>query len=138
MLSIVFQPNAVCCVSYQSLSRSWHTDFDYRLFCLPDLETGAMVGVSGRQGMLTPPRHLIPPMVSRGPCWPTFSDLYFLQDLWGRWLFIMHAILYRWYWDIASPIWDVDDSVAKAILFVIKWSRLLVKKSIQVWSSHWR
>jgi hypothetical protein len=39
-----FRQNAVWCVSYQ-------------------LELGLIAGVTGRQGMLTPPRHLIPPLV---------------------------------------------------------------------------
>jgi hypothetical protein len=47
-------------VSYQSLSRFWYTDFDYGL---PKLELGLTAGVTGRQGMLTPPRHLIPSLV---------------------------------------------------------------------------
>jgi hypothetical protein len=33
------------------------------LLCLPDLETGLTAGVTGRQGMFTAPRNLIPPLV---------------------------------------------------------------------------
>jgi hypothetical protein len=50
----------------QSLSRSWHTDLDYGSYCLPDLEIGLRAGVPGREGMLTIPRHLIPPLVFQG------------------------------------------------------------------------
>jgi hypothetical protein len=35
-----FGPHAVCYVSYQSLSRSWHTDLDYGSYRLPDLVIG--------------------------------------------------------------------------------------------------
>jgi hypothetical protein len=43
-----------------------HTDFDYGLLRLPDLEIGLAVGVTGQQGMLTPPSHLILPLVCPG------------------------------------------------------------------------
>jgi hypothetical protein len=39
-------------ISYQSLSRSWHTDFDYGLYRLSNLEIGLMAGVTDRLGML--------------------------------------------------------------------------------------
>jgi hypothetical protein len=65
-VQLSFRPNAVWCVSYQSLSRSWYTDLDYGLYCLPELELGLMVDVTGQQGMLTPPRHLIPSLVFPG------------------------------------------------------------------------
>jgi hypothetical protein len=58
-----FGPNAVWCVSCQSLSCFWYTDFDYGSNRLPELELGLTAGVTGRQGMLTPPRHLIPPLM---------------------------------------------------------------------------
>jgi hypothetical protein len=53
-----FRPNYVLCFSYQSRSRSW-------LWFIPlsDLEIGLPAGVTGRQGMLTSPRHLVPPLV---------------------------------------------------------------------------
>jgi hypothetical protein len=44
----------------------WHTDFDYELVRLPDLEIGLTAGVTGHQGMLTPPRHPIPLWFVRG------------------------------------------------------------------------
>jgi hypothetical protein len=49
-----FGPHAVWYVSYmyQSLSRSWHTDLDYGLYRLPNLEIGLTAGVTGLQGML--------------------------------------------------------------------------------------
>jgi hypothetical protein len=61
-----FTPNAVWCVSYQSLSRSWYTDLDYDSYRLPDLELGLTMGVTDQQGVLTPPRYLIPRLIY--PC----------------------------------------------------------------------
>jgi hypothetical protein len=57
---------AVWCVSYQSLSCSWHTDLDYGSYRLPDLEIQITAAVTVSQGILTPPRHLIPPLVYPG------------------------------------------------------------------------
>jgi hypothetical protein len=48
------------------LSRFWHTDLDYGSYSLPDLEIELKAGKTGRQGMLTPSRHLIPPLVNPG------------------------------------------------------------------------
>jgi hypothetical protein len=55
-----FRPYAVWCVSYKLLSRSWHTDLDYGLFRLLDLEIGPTAGVTGRQGMLLLPLLVYP------------------------------------------------------------------------------
>jgi hypothetical protein len=41
----------------------WHTDCDYDLFHLPDLELGLTVSVTGGREMLTPPRHIVPHLV---------------------------------------------------------------------------
>jgi hypothetical protein len=49
-------------ISYQPLSHSWHPDFDYGSYGFLDLEIGLTAGVGSQQGMLTPPRHLIPPL----------------------------------------------------------------------------
>jgi hypothetical protein len=38
--------NAGCSVTYQLLNRHWHTEFDYRLFCLRKLEIGLTAGVT--------------------------------------------------------------------------------------------
>jgi hypothetical protein len=57
-----FRPHAAWYVSYQSLSR-WHTDLEYGSYRLPDMEIGFMAGMTGPQGMLNPPRHLIPPPI---------------------------------------------------------------------------
>jgi hypothetical protein len=46
--------------------RSWHADVDNGQLHIHDQETGLMAGVTGRQGMLTPPKHLIPPPVRPG------------------------------------------------------------------------
>jgi hypothetical protein len=65
--SLPIQPfvglHAVWYASYQSLSRSWHTDLDYDSYRLPNLEIRLTAGVTSRQRMLTPPRHLIPLLV---------------------------------------------------------------------------
>jgi hypothetical protein len=55
------------------LRRSWHTDFFCELFCLPDLEIECTAGVTGLQGMLTPPGHLILP---HGGCDRSTGDAY--------------------------------------------------------------
>jgi hypothetical protein len=39
------------------------TDLDYDSYRLPNLEKGLTVGVIEQQGMLTPPLHLITPMI---------------------------------------------------------------------------
>jgi hypothetical protein len=52
--------NTVWCVSYQFVIRSWDTDSDSGLFCLPGLEKGLAAGMTCRLLMLIPPRHLIP------------------------------------------------------------------------------
>jgi hypothetical protein len=48
------------------------------LFCLPDLEIESTSSVTGRQGMLTPPTHLTPPLVCLRSVFAPFSDLYYL------------------------------------------------------------
>jgi hypothetical protein len=52
------------------------------LYCLPDAEIGLTAGVTGRQGMLIPPRYLIPPLVFPG----TRASLIFL------WVIHLHAL----------------------------------------------
>ena len=39
---------------------------DFGLLRLPDQDYGLTAGVTGRQGMRTPPRHLTPPLVCPG------------------------------------------------------------------------
>jgi hypothetical protein len=56
----VIRSNALWRVLRQSLSRSWHSDFDSRLLRIPDQNKELTAGVTGRQDMLTPCRHLIP------------------------------------------------------------------------------
>jgi hypothetical protein len=59
--------HVICCVLYQLLDRSTHTDFDWGFFRLPDdRKIGLTVSVTGRQGMLIPPRLLIPSLVYPG------------------------------------------------------------------------
>jgi hypothetical protein len=43
-------------------------------------------------GILTPPRHLIPPLIYSKVRVRPFSVLYFLQDLCDWWLFVVYAI----------------------------------------------
>jgi hypothetical protein len=54
------------------------TDLDYGSYHLPNLEKGLTAGVIDRQGMLTPPWHLIPPLIYSEVRARPFSDLYFL------------------------------------------------------------
>jgi hypothetical protein len=90
-----FRPNAVLCVSYQSLSRIWYTDLDYGSNRLPELELLLTAGVTGRQGMLTPPKHLTPPLVCpQRSVLALLPDLYFLQVLWDWLLFVIYAIYF--------------------------------------------
>jgi hypothetical protein len=74
------EPHAVWYVSYQLLSHSWHTDHDYGSYRLLSLEIGLVVGVTGQQGMLIPPRHLIPPLIYSEVRVHPFSDLYYEID----------------------------------------------------------
>ena len=59
------------------------TDFDYGLLRLSDLDYWLTAGVTGQQGMLTPPRHLVPSLVYPGVrvCHGLIVVLYFgLRD----------------------------------------------------------
>ena len=64
-----------------TLSCSLHTDIDYGSYCLSSLEMGLMAGVTGRQGMLAPPWHLLPPLMCSEVRVCPLSDLCFLWDL---------------------------------------------------------
>jgi hypothetical protein len=95
-----FGPHAVWYVSYQSLSRSWHTDLDYGSYRLSNAEIGLTAGVTGQQGMLPLPWHLIPPLIYSEVRVRPFSDLYFLQYLWD-WLLCVIFVIQMW-----DPMWD--------------------------------
>jgi hypothetical protein len=82
-------PHVVWYVPYLSLSRSWHTDLDYGSYHLPNLEIGLTAGVTGREVMFTPPRHLIPPMVYSEVLVRPLSD--YIQDLWIWLLFVIYT-----------------------------------------------
>jgi hypothetical protein len=56
----------------KSLSRSWHTDLDYESYRLSNVEIGLTAGVTDQQGMLTPPWHLIPPLICTPILWFVF------------------------------------------------------------------
>jgi hypothetical protein len=87
-----FGPHAVWYVSYQSLSRSWHTDLDYGSYRLSNVEIRLTAGVTGQQRMLNLPWHLIPPLIYSEVRIRSFSDLYFLYDLWD-WLLIVIFVI---------------------------------------------
>jgi hypothetical protein len=65
------------------------TDLYYCSYRLPNLEKEVMAGVIDRQGMLTPPWHLIPRLIYSEVCVRPFSNLYFLLDLWDWILFVI-------------------------------------------------
>jgi hypothetical protein len=54
------------------------TDLDYGSYRLPNLEKGLTADVINRQGMLTPPWHLIPPLIYSEVRVRPFTDLFFL------------------------------------------------------------
>jgi hypothetical protein len=100
-----------------SLCLTRHTDFDSRLFRLPNFDTlilisnfafemGHMAFSTDLQGMLTPPRYLIPPLIySEVRVFP-FSDLYFLQDLWDWLMFVIYTIScirHQISWEMSTP-----------------------------------
>ena len=86
-------PYVVWYVSYQSLSRSWHTDLDCGSYRSSNLQIGLMAGVTGQQGMLTPSWHLIPPLIYTDFRVRPFSDLYFLWDLWDNYCSLFLSFL---------------------------------------------
>jgi hypothetical protein len=54
------------------------TDLDHGSYRLSNVEMGLTAGVAGQQEMLTPPWHLIPPLIYSEVRVRPFSDLYFL------------------------------------------------------------
>jgi hypothetical protein len=68
------------------------TDPDYGSYRLHDLEIVLTAGVTGRQGMFTPPGHLATSLVYPEVHVSSFYDLYFLQVLWDCWLFVIYVI----------------------------------------------
>ena len=67
--SSILQRTDIYCFS--SLSRIFHSYGIFRYFpIMTRIMTRSTRRVTGRQGMLTPPLHLIPPDVFRGPCLP--------------------------------------------------------------------
>jgi hypothetical protein len=54
------------------------TDLDYGSYSLPNLEKWLTAGVIDRQGMLTHPWHLIPPLIYSEVRVRPFFDLFFL------------------------------------------------------------
>ena len=53
----------------------------FSMLRLPDQDYGLTAGVTGQQGMLTPPRHLIPPLVCPGSVFAQLLFLYYVWDL---------------------------------------------------------
>jgi hypothetical protein len=90
VILFAFRWAACCLVRFVSVvGLSWHTGLDYGSCRLPGLEMGLTAGVTGRQGMLAPPWHLIPPLIYSEVCLCPFSDLYYLWDLWDWLLFVI-------------------------------------------------
>jgi hypothetical protein len=56
------------------------------------MKIGLTAGVTGQQGMLTPPWHLIPSLIYSEVRICPFSDLYFLWDLWDWLLFVIFVL----------------------------------------------
>jgi hypothetical protein len=95
----LLEQNAVWCVPYQLLSVFLYIDPGYGSKRLHELELGLMAGVTGRQGMLTPPRYMIPPLYIQRYVFALFSDLYFPEVLWDWLLFCKIA------WVVLGPNW---------------------------------
>jgi hypothetical protein len=58
------QPSIRCCkLCFVSILRHFLVNFDSRLFRLPDVEFGFMMGVTGQQWILTPTRQPITPFL---------------------------------------------------------------------------
>ena len=70
--------NDLICPCNLSLGRSLHTNIDYGSYRLSNLDIGLTVGLTVQQGMLTPPWHLMPPLIYSDIRVRPFSDLYFL------------------------------------------------------------
>jgi hypothetical protein len=89
-------PRVIWYVSKQPLNRSLHTDVDYSLHRLSNLKIGLTAGVTGQQGMLTPP-YLIPPLAFPG----VRVNLPFTVDysiIWtGHW-FWLQIFPFTWPW----------------------------------------
>jgi hypothetical protein len=83
----------------------WDTDFDYELLLLPDLEVELMAGVTSREGMLTPPRHLIQRLVFPGVL-GFHCGLFNVTDLGRFWLqiFCSHDWTH-WFWLVVHLVW---------------------------------
>jgi hypothetical protein len=60
-----------------------------RFASIPKIENGITAGLTGRQGMLIPPRHLIPFLYIQRSVFDLFWNFYFLLDLWDAWLFVI-------------------------------------------------
>jgi hypothetical protein len=60
-----YKGNVVTCTSciFVEKSNAYHCCFDCGLFHIPDLAIRFTADVISRQGMLTPFRHLIPPLI---------------------------------------------------------------------------
>ena len=77
-----------------------HTDFDNRFLCLPDQD----VGVTGRQGMLIPPTHLISPVYTAWVCVCPTPNLVFLIEV-MRLINVhyLHLFLCKW-WQLSTGL----------------------------------
>ena len=85
MLSDMFQDNC---------KASLYPKFDYGLLRLPDVDYWLKAGVTRQQGMLTPPRHLIPLLVYPGVlvCHAHFLFVFFYYEIdYGSLYFPFHV-----------------------------------------------
>ena len=117
---------AVVETSVPIVTRNCSSLFSLTIYC------GLVTGETGQQGMLTPPWHLIPLFVFRGPCCPMFTEfvyvfwtfltistlvslilvfkslMQFLPVLKGHYLFSLFALRNRWIhfnkWEIYTGI----------------------------------
>jgi hypothetical protein len=131
-----------------------HTDFDCGLFRSPNLDTliltndfcvwnGLTAGTTGQQGMLTPPWHLIPPLIYSEVRVRPFSDWYFLLDLRDLLLIVIFVIL-LWFpttllslynFSIYVPFEEGRAYCFAAVCLLV--SRFVGPSSFRSFSLHW-
>jgi hypothetical protein len=88
--SLAIQPSVrsdavLWCVTHQSLHRPWHSDS--AMLPLPAMYIGVTEGVISRQGMLTSPGHLIPPLLH--------SEVRVCRDAYFSWAPDPTSIIFR-------------------------------------------
>jgi hypothetical protein len=90
---------------------SWHTDLNYGSYRLSNVEIGLTAGVTGQQGMLTPPWHLIPPLIYSEVRLRPFSEL-------------LNCISYKTYaidyWSLFLSFHGINPTVSKTQNVILK------------------